>query len=117
MQLTNGRLIVPLYAGKPNGQTICYSDDHGATWKVAHTDGQDATVRFIYKSSHSSVENQAILLLISNDDYPKEGEVVELFPPKDTAALVPPADPTILYLVRAILCLQMDPRTAVIDGV
>ena len=54
MQLTNGRLVVPMYAGAPAGRTICYSDDQGKSWKVAHTDGQDAT----------------------------EGEVVELFPPK-----------------------------------
>ena len=57
-------------AGKPNGQTICYSDTHGATWKVAHTDGQDAT----------------------------EGEVVELFPPKVAVGetvilLTPPTHP------------------------
>ena len=27
VQMTNGRLIVPMYAGAPAGQTICYSDD------------------------------------------------------------------------------------------
>ena len=83
IQLTTGRLIVPMYAGNPAGLTICYSDDHGEMWKVAHTDGQDAT----------------------------EGEVVELFPNKDqdegegTQAGVA-SGPTLLYTIRAGACTR-----------
>lgn len=54
------------------------SDDHGEVWKVAHTDGQDAT----------------------------EGEVVELFPEKnqdeqEKATKVIGSNPTLLYTIRA----------------
>jgi hypothetical protein len=35
VQLSNGRLVVPMYAGAPAGQTICYSDDHGSSERVA----------------------------------------------------------------------------------
>ena len=81
-----------MYAGFPEGQTICYSDDHGSTWRVAHTDGQDAT----------------------------EGEVVELFPPKEpattgdagttttAAAAASAAEPTLLYTIRAGSCTRAE---------
>ncbi len=83
VQLTTGRLIVPMYAGIPAGRTICYSDDHGQEWKVAHTDGQDAT----------------------------EGEVVELFPEKnhdeqEKDGEVAGSSPTLLYTIRAGACTR-----------
>ena len=34
VQLASGRLVVPMYGGTPAGGSICYSDDHGATWKA-----------------------------------------------------------------------------------
>eukprot|EP00038_Savillea_parva_P014906 m.12358 g.12358 ORF g.12358 m.12358 type:complete len:569 (-) comp2940_c1_seq1:138-1844(-) len=35
VQLASGRLVVPMYAGTPAGASICYSDDHGATWQAS----------------------------------------------------------------------------------
>ena len=32
VQLSTGRLVVPMYAGTPGGASICYSDDHGSSW-------------------------------------------------------------------------------------
>jgi sialidase-1 len=37
VQLSSGRLVIPMYAGTPSGASICYSDDHGATWQAAPT--------------------------------------------------------------------------------
>lgn len=76
IQLTTGRLVVPMYAGIPSGRTICYSDDHGEKWTVAHTNGQDAT----------------------------EGEVVELFPENQHEHVG--SDPTLLYTIRAGACTR-----------
>ena len=35
VQLSTGRLVVPMYGGTPAGASICYSDDHGQSWKAA----------------------------------------------------------------------------------
>lgn len=37
VQLSSGRLIIPMYAGSPPGAYMCYSDDHGASWHAAST--------------------------------------------------------------------------------
>lgn len=44
IQLTSGRLVVPLYAGKPAGRTICFSDDH---------------VRHAYSATHTAIGRRA----------------------------------------------------------
>jgi hypothetical protein len=38
VQLSSGRLVMPMYAGAPAGASICYSDDHGKI-DVSHAVG------------------------------------------------------------------------------
>eukprot|EP01047_Picozoa_sp_COSAG01_P075028 COSAG01_NODE_12725_length_1693_cov_2.590966_1_plen_470_part_01 len=86
VQLSTGRLVIPMYGGKPAGRTICWSDDHGAQWHVAHTPGEDAT----------------------------EGEIAELFPPVSEGAAAAAAaaaasstpPPHLLYTIRNTSCTR-----------
>lgn len=35
VQLSSGRLVVPMYAGSPAGASTCFSDDHGTSWTAS----------------------------------------------------------------------------------
>ena len=35
VQLSSGRLVVPMYGGSPAGASTCFSDDHGKSWHAA----------------------------------------------------------------------------------
>lgn len=76
MQVSTGRLIVPMYAGAPPGSSICFSDDHGETW------------------DHSDQLLGGVLAT--------EGEITELFSPKTVTTGKPTnsAAPTLYYTIR-----------------
>ena len=75
MQVSTGRLVIPMYAGLPSGSSTCYSDDHGRTWhySTALLGGVLAT----------------------------EGEITELFPAAPNGGVAAASGtPTLYYTIR-----------------
>eukprot|EP01052_Picozoa_sp_SAG31_P031039 SAG31_NODE_3248_length_4493_cov_1.923760_1_plen_565_part_00 len=72
MQVSTGRLVIPMYAGLPSGASTCYSDTHGKNWNYS---------------------TQLLGGVLAT-----EGEITELFPPAPGAAADSP--PTLYYTIR-----------------
>ena len=104
MQVSTGRLVIPMYAGAPSGATTCYSDDHGKS--VSSKQVLRAVLAVLtslpeVKSQPSRVPQWHYSTKLLGGVLATEGEITELFPPtSDGASGEGTAEPTLYYTIR-----------------
>ena len=98
MQVSTGRLIIPMYAGLPSGASTCYSDECAfavvlfclIVFTVTCSDGCFAAMCSHGKTWHYSTKLLGGVLAT-------EGEITELFSPEQSSTA---AMPTLYYTIR-----------------
>lgn len=68
VQLSTGRLVIPMYSGEPAGASMCYSDDHGETWHASQmTVGGVAACEIEIAELNSENSTHDLYMTIRND--------------------------------------------------